>query len=397
MTHTENSQPTTDFSASQAPSIVITPDILEDILEEAVKNKASDIIIKHLHPPKMRRAGEWHSFTDDDDVPSLQHMIDLMKNLLNEKYEEFVENKEIDFQYATPHHRFRVNAGYQDGGPFLTFRPVPQTAPTLEELNLLEPEVLIPTLITMIEQPRGLVLVTGPTGSGKSTTLAALINHINKKYRKHIITIEDPVEFKHKDQMSTIEQREVGSDTNSFDAALRSALRQAPDIILVGEMRDPKTIATALTAAETGHLVISTVHTNNAPSSINRIIDAMPSDQANQIRTQLAASLVGVVTQQLVQHTNGIDRQVILEIMPVTQTIESYIRDKEGATQTQYYDHMNSAEDKGHILMDRQLAVGVLEGRIPENFARDKAMDIERLETYMRTKRKGNMSGLRFG
>ncbi|ADY27567.1 twitching motility protein (plasmid) [Deinococcus proteolyticus MRP] len=372
----------------------ITLDMLEAILEEGVEQGASDIILKHQSLPLMRLNGEWHPYNADDAAaPTIQDLKDLAASLLNDRYEEFLERREADLQLSTDHHRFRVNIAFQRSGPFMTFRPIAPQPPELEDLNLLDALTVIPFLKALVEQPRGLVLVTGPTGSGKSTTLAALINHINKRYRKHIITIEDPLEFLHTDQKSTIEQREIGNDTQSFANALRSVLRQAPDIILVGEMRDPETIAAAMTAAETGHLVISTVHTNNAPKSINRIIDAMPSDQANQIRTQLAASLVGVVTQQLVPRKDK-GRQVALEIMTVTDTIRGHIRNP-AATENNYYDFMTSNRETGQILMDQQLALGVRENLITDETARAKSMALDRLQSALRST-PGTASPFRF-
>lgn len=360
---------------------------LEDVtalLEDAVDQGASDIIFKHLAPPIMKLNGEWHAVPNTDPL-TISDMLDLARTILKtDKFTEFEEKKEADFRMATGDYSFRVNASYQRGGVKLTFRPVPKAPPTLEDLQLLEAERIIPALRKLIELPRGLILITGGTGSGKSTTLAAMINHINQHYRRNIVTIEDPIEFVHEDKKSIIAQREVGQDTMKFTHALRGVLRQTPDIILVGEMRDHETIEAAITAAETGHLVISTVHTNNAPSSITRIVDAMPADRMNQIRTQLSATLKGVITQQLVPRADGNGRQVVLEVMIVNQQIQNFIAGDETAL-NKFYDEMSteSREADGTTLMDRQLAVGVLQKVIAAPSAESRVMMLDRYRSYL--------------
>jgi len=363
-----------------------TPEDLSAVLEDAVDQGASDIILKHLSPPIMKLLGEWHPVQDMPPI-SISELQELLRLMIgDERYALFEKHKEDDFRFGTEHHSFRVNASYQRGGPKLTFRPVPKAPPTLEDLQLLESERIIPALKRLIELPRGLILLTGGTGSGKSTTLAAMINYINHKHRRNIITIEDPIEFVHEDDRSVIAQREVGEDTQGFSQALRGVLRQTPDIILVGEMRDPETIEAAITAAETGHLVISTVHTNNAPSSITRIVDAMPADRTNQIRTQLSATLKGVITQQLVPRASGSGRQVCLEVMMISQPIQQLISSGDSQI-NKYYDDMVTREVDGTTLMDRQLAVGVKQGILTSSSAESRVMMSDRYAQYIQSVR----------
>lgn len=361
---------------------LLTIDEISAVLDTAVQQGASDIVLKHLTPPCAKINGAWHRM-EGLPGPSIVEMQEVLKSTIgDEKYAEFEKSREADFRLATELVSFRVNAGVQRGGPFMTFRPIPTDPPTLDDLNLLQPDIVIPILKRLAELPRGLVLITGATGSGKSTTLAAMINHINLHFKKHIITIEDPIEFQHVDKESIIEQREVGADTDNFNRALRGVLRQTPDVILVGEMRDAETIQAAITAAETGHLVISTVHTNSAPECVSRILDVMPGDKLNQVRAQLAATLKGVVTQQLVPKADGEGRQVALELMLVTNQIQSSIKnaDKQAGL-TQYYDIMAS-EDNDSILMDRQLAEAMVQGLVTPESAESRAMTLERYQEY---------------
>jgi twitching motility protein PilT len=241
------------------------------------------------------------------------------KELLKDRYDEFVKNREIDLVYPfDDNNRFRVNIFFQMNGISAVFRLIPVNIPNMKELNL--PEVLY----NFIEVERGLVLVTGVTGSGKSTTMASIINEINKVKKKHIITIEDPIEFVHKDKGCIVNQRSVGEDTLSFGGALRSALREDPDIILVGEMRDQETINLALHAADTGHLVFSTLHTVDAKETINRIIAQFPTEEQNRVRLSLAGVLQGIISQRLVKTVDG-GRRAAMEILVRTPTIEKLI------------------------------------------------------------------------
>jgi len=333
----------------------------------------------------MNLHGHWHRI---DEFPPLtiSDVQDVLKLIIgDERYADFLTKKEADFRLGTPTCRFRVNAAIQRGGPYLTFRPIPASPPDLDDLQLLEEDRTLNVLKNLITLPRGLILVTGPTGSGKSTTLAAMINHLNHTQKRHVITIEDPIEFMHPDVNCVIEQREVGEDTHSFSNALRGVLRQTPDVILVGEMRDPETIEAAITAAETGHLVISTVHTNSAPESISRILDVMPGDRQNQIKTQLAATLKAVITQQLVPKATGEGRQIILEIMIVEGPVTSLITSDGKNNLASYYDHMHAHTDRGNTLMDRHLAMAVKLGRVTAASAESRVVDRKRYDSYMST------------
>ena len=293
---------------------------INEILTEAITLKASDIHITVGVPVMIRLRGELRPLNDDvltsSIVTALVHEI-----IPQDHFESFQENYQLDFSHSIPGvSRFRVNAYYQRGQMALAIRPIPNKIPTFEELEL------PPILKAFMDKPRGLVLVTGPTGSGKSTTLAAMINYVNQNAHKHIITLEDPIEFQHKHNKCVINQREIGSDVKDFNSALRVALRQDPDIILVGEMRDLETIQIALTAAETGHLVIGTLHTSSAASTIERIIDVFPAEKQTQIRMQLAGSLVGVVAQRLFKRQDSDGRKAVCEIMVNTPAIANLIR-----------------------------------------------------------------------
>lgn len=293
---------------------------INDILTEAITVKASDIHITVGVPVMVRLRGELLPLNEDVLIPSI--VTGLVHEIIpEEQFLKFQEDCQLDFSHSIPGvSRFRVNAYYQRGQMALAIRPIPSQIPTLEQLEL------PPILKQLIEKPRGLVLVTGPTGSGKSTTLAAMIDYVNHKSHKHIITLEDPIEFQHKHDKCVINQREIGSDVKDFNSALRVALRQDPDIILVGEMRDLETIQIALTAAETGHLVIGTLHTSSASSTIERIIDVFPAEKQTQIRMQLAGSLVGVVAQRLFKRVDIDGRRAACEVMINTPAISNLIR-----------------------------------------------------------------------
>lgn len=293
---------------------------INEILTEAITLKASDIHITVGVPVMIRLRGELRPLNDDVLAPSIVTAL-VHEIIPQDHFESFQENYQLDFSHSIPRvSRFRVNAYYQRGQMALAIRPIPNKIPTFEELEL------PPILKAFMDKPRGLVLVTGPTGSGKSTTLAAMINYVNQNAHKHIITLEDPIEFQHKHNKCVINQREIGSDVKDFNSALRVALRQDPDIILVGEMRDLETIQIALTAAETGHLVIGTLHTSSAASTIERIIDVFPAEKQTQIRMQLAGSLVGVVAQRLFKRQDSDGRKAVCEIMVNTPAIANLIR-----------------------------------------------------------------------
>jgi len=297
---------------------------LNRYLYALIKNQGSDLHIKAGSGIRVRIHGVLHRV----ESPKLtrEGVVNLLKELLRSRFNELVEKKEIDFSYKLDeNYRFRVNAFFQVDGPSIVFRVIPLKIPTIDELKL--PKVIK----KFTEMERGLVLVTGVTGSGKSTTLAAIINEINEKKPKHIITIEDPVEFIHKEKKALINQRSLGEDTLSFSNALRAALREDPDIILVGEMRDKETMEIALHAAETGHLVFSTLHTLDAKETLNRIIGIFPPEEQPRIRLVLASVLEGIISQRLVPTVDK-KRIAAMEIMLKTARIKELIlqnRDQE--------------------------------------------------------------------
>ncbi len=291
------------------------------LLERMIERGASDLHLSVGERPKLRIDGRMTGL--DDEKLSPKDTQELAYSVLTEQQKKrFEQNSELDFSFAVPQlSRFRGNVFRQRGSVAMAIRTIPFEILTFEDLGL------PPTISRLSEKPRGLVLVTGPTGSGKSTTLAAMIDKINTEREGHIITIEDPIEFVHNHKKCLVNQRELGSDTDSFPSALKYVLRQDPDVILIGEMRDLETIGAALTIAETGHLALATLHTNSTAESINRIIDAFPAHQQGQIRAQLAFTLEGVVTQVLLPRTSGKGRAAAVEIMLATQAIRTLIRD----------------------------------------------------------------------
>jgi twitching motility protein PilT len=295
---------------------------LRVLLEEMIEKNASDLHLTAGECPKLRIDGDIISGSVVD-VLSPKDTLAMAYSLLTENQKKRFElDDELDFSFGIQNlARFRGNVFKQRGCVAMVLRMIPFNVLTFEDLGL--PAVVA----TLAERPRGLILVTGPTGSGKSTTLAAIIDRINKTRKGHIITVEDPIEFIHSHQGCIVNQREVGTDTKSFATALKYALREDPDIILVGEMRDLETVAAALTIAETGHLVLATLHTNSAAESINRIIDVFPSNQQSQVRAQLAFVLEGVLTQTLLQKASGRGRVMCAEIMVATPAIRALIRD----------------------------------------------------------------------
>jgi twitching motility protein PilT len=295
---------------------------LRALLEEMIEKDASDLHIVAGERPKIRVDGDIVNASSDD-VLTPKDTLSLAYSVLTENQKKrFETESELDFSFGIQNlARFRGNVFKQRGCVSVVIRQIPFNVKTFEELGL------PPVVAKLAERPRGLVLVTGPTGSGKSTTLAALIDKINKEVKGHIITVEDPIEFIHRHQSCIVNQREVGTDTNSFQAALKYALRQDPDVVLVGEMRDLDTIQSALTIAETGHLAFATLHTNSAMESINRIIDVFPAHQQSQVRAQLAFVLEGVVTQTLLQKAKGRGRVMAAEIMVCTPAIRALIRE----------------------------------------------------------------------
>lgn len=295
---------------------------LDYILKAAFDLGTSDIHLTVGVPPIMRLHGDLKQYGKDILKPTdTESMAKVM--IPESMWQMFKEKGELDFSYGIPGvSRFRVNAYHQRSCISLAIRVVPTEVPTLEQLKL-------PSVLQAIsEKTQGLVLVTGPTGSGKSTTLAAMIDYINKTMKKHIITLEDPIEYLHKHNLSIIDQREVGFDTQNFSNGLRACLRQDPDIILVGEMRDLETISTAITAAETGHLVLGTLHTTDAPATIDRIIDVFPPNQQSQVRVQLASVLSAIISQRLLPSKDRKGRVAAIEIMVNNAAVKNLIRNE---------------------------------------------------------------------
>jgi twitching motility protein PilT len=321
---------------------------IDDLLEQMVELGASDLHITVASPPAFRvrghitRAEGFEQFTADDTRALLYRI------LSSEQQKQFELNRQLDLAYSIPGlARFRVNVYHQREAVGAAFRLIPQDIKSLEELNL------PPVLHQLAEKPRGLVLVTGPTGSGKSTTLAAIIDEINRTRAEHILTVEDPIEFVHKHKRCIVNQREIGPDAESFGLALKAALRQDPDVILVGEMRDLETISTALTAAETGHLVFGTLHTQSAPSTIDRMIDVFPPEQQEQVRIMIAGSLQAVVTQSLLPTADGAGRVAALEILLPDDAVRNLIRQ---AKVEQVYSIMQTNTGRGMQTMEQALA-----------------------------------------
>lgn len=295
---------------------------ITDLLQKAYEDKASDLHISVDSPPVFRIHGELIRYGDTS--LTREDAETMAKTLLGEKrWDEFIDKKEYDFAYhLNDDMRFRVNAFHQRKNTSIAARVIPTKIPTIEQLNM-------PSILNgLAMKPNGLILVTGPTGSGKSTTLASMLDYINRNNKKHIITLEDPIEYYHQHRGSVIQQREVGTDTLSFANGLRAALRQDPDIILVGEMRDLETIQTAITAAETGHLVLATLHTNSASQTINRIIDVFPPHQQGQIRIQLASVLEGVISQRLFVRNDQPGRIAATEILLGIPAVANLIRNE---------------------------------------------------------------------
>ena len=348
---------------------------IEVLLEECIHRKASDIHVQYGLPPILRIDG---ALVPINGMPALNEAMlkDIIFSTLDEEQQKiFLKDKEFDYSFAFGDiARFRVNAFHERGKMAAAFRLIPNQIKSINDLGM-------PIIVeSFANYPRGLVLVTGPTGSGKSTTLAALIDKINREKSKHIITIEDPIEFTHKSERSVIVQREVHYDTFSFAAALRSALREDPDVVLIGEMRDLETIQAAITIAETGHLVFATLHTNSAAQSIDRMIDVFPSHQQPQVRSQLSNMLMAICSQRLVPAIGG-GRVVAAEILIANAAVRSLIRD--GKT-FQLDTAIQTGASEGMQTMDRTLAKLVQTGVITYDSAREYAVDINELNRLVR-------------
>ncbi len=348
---------------------------IENLLEECVRTKASDLHIQVGLPPILRIDGalqpvSGYNALDEATVEKL-----VFATLEEDQKQILIKDKEFDYSFSFGDlGRFRVNAFHEKGNLAAAFRLIPNTIQTINELGM------PPVVTSFADFPRGLVLVTGPTGSGKSTTLAALVDKINSEKASHIITIEDPIEFTHKSKRSVVVQREVHYDTYSFSAALRSALREDPDVVLIGEMRDLETISAAITIAETGHLVFATLHTNSASQSIDRMIDVFPPHQQPQVRSQLSNILQAICAQRLVPAIGG-GRVVAAEILIANPAVRSVIR--EGKTH-QLDTIIQTGADQGMQTMDRTLVKLVQTGVITHDTAREYAVDLQEFERLSR-------------
>ena len=362
--------------AQEAARPAPTPKLrIESLLEECIRQNASDLHIQVGLQPILRVDGALKPILGTPVVTEdlAEHLV--FATLDEAQQDILIKDKEFDYSFAFGDvARFRVNAFHEKGNLAAAFRLIPNKMPTIDELGL--PRVVE----KFAEYPRGLVLVTGPTGSGKSTTLAALVNKINRERNEHILTIEDPIEFTHKSQKSLVVQREVHYDTYSFSAALRSALREDPDVVLIGEMRDLETIAAAITIAETGHLVFATLHTNSASQSIDRIVDVFPSHQQPQIRTQLANILMAICSQRLIPAIGG-GRVAAAEILISNPGVKSLIR--EGKSH-QIDTAIQTGASEGMQTMDRTLVKMVQQGIITYDDARDYAVDLVEFERLAR-------------
>ncbi|MGB3634163.1 MAG: type IV pilus twitching motility protein PilT, partial [Rubrobacteraceae bacterium] len=343
---------------------------LNDYLLDAVNAGASDLHVTVGLPPMIRVSGGVQPLDYPPFTSNMTREI-IYDVLSNEQRQKLENNWELDFAYSLPRTaRFRVNVYFQRGSLGAAFRTIPHEVMSFQDLGLPK------AVEDMTEKPRGLVLVTGPTGSGKSTTLAAMIDRINKTRNEHIMSVEDPIEFLHQHKKCIINQREVNQDTKSFAEALRHVLRQDPDVILVGEMRDLETISLAVTAAETGHLVFGTLHTQDAPQTVDRIIDVFPSHQQAQIRTQLANAMQGVITQTLIPRRDGKGRAVACEILVPTPGVRNLIR--EGKNH-QIYSAMQTGGKFGMQTMDAALVELLRKGAISCEEAEKRSSNLEEL------------------
>jgi len=350
---------------------MISLEQVHQLLQHAVKSNASDIHLSNGYPPIVRINGKLQPIKGR--VLTKQDMEDIIVQILNDyQMERFKKELELDFGYSvTDIAHFRANVFTKLGGYGLAFRIIPDKIRTIEELGLPK------GIATLAREREGLILVTGPTGHGKSTTLASMIDMMNRERNWHIITIEDPIEYTHIPKNCLIQQRELGQHTNTFSMALRSALREDPDVILVGEMRDLETISLALTAAETGHLVLSTLHTRTAPDTINRIIDVFPAEQQKQILAQISSSLLGIISQRLLINASGTGRVAAAEVMIANNAIRNLIRERKVH---QIRSIMQSSATPNMQTLDEHLIALMQAGRITRETAVKYAIEIERFE-----------------
>ncbi len=347
---------------------------IRKIIETAVANKASDIHLSVGMTPRIRVDGDLVKLTGFEDVEDSQMEV-MIYSLLDEDIKKrFLVDKEVDFSLQIGENRFRINAYFKKGVPALALRIIPIKIPELESLNL--PDLLR----NFIGLQQGFILVTGPTGQGKSTTVAAMLNEINKARDVHIVTVEDPIEYVLKSDRAIVSQREVGGDTNTFARALRSCLRQDPDVVYVGEMRDLETISTALTVAETGHLVFSTLHTNSAAQTIDRIIDVFPEEDKAQVRLQLASVITAIISQRLLPSVDG-GRIPAVEILVANNAVKNSIRE----SKTHMIDNIiQTNSDMGMMTLEMSLAKLVSLGKIDKATALNYALRPSELEARLR-------------
>jgi twitching motility protein PilT len=371
----------------------VTPTSVDELLRRTKEMDASDLHLTPGSEPVVRVRGQLERL-DNYEKLTPETVRDLLYRILSTEQQKILETRRsVDLAYSLPGvARFRVNVFFQRGAIGAALRTIPAEIKSLDELGLPE------HIGTLADIPRGLVLVTGPTGSGKSTTLATLIDMINRARREHILTIEDPIEFLHWHRNCIVNQREIGTDATSFADGLRAALRQDPDVVLVGEMRDLETISTALTAAETGHLVFATLHTQSAPQTIDRIIDVFPAEQQHQVRIQLAGTLQGIVTQNLVPTADGRGRIAALEILVPDDAVRNLIR--QGKIE-QIYSVMQTGTARGLQTMEQALADLVLRNVITREVAFSRSSRVDQLQGLLERgitlspARGGNNNGLR--
>ncbi len=346
-----------------------------DLLMEVVHRRASDLHLSSGAHPTVRVRGRLSPLEEYPKLSSADTREIIYSILTGDQRQRLETHWQLDFAYSIPGHaRFRVNAYFQRGALGAAFRLIPFGLTSIDELGL-------PAAVhEFTRKPRGFVLVTGPTGSGKSTSLAAMIDEINSTREEHIMTIEDPIEFLHAHKKCLVNQRELGSDAQSFGDALKAALRQDPDVILVGEMRDLETISTALTAAETGHLVFATLHTQDTAQTVDRIIDVFPAHQQGQVRVQLSVALQGIMTQQLLPNADGSGRVVATEVLVPTPAVRNLIR--EGKTH-QIYSVLQTGSNVGMQTMDASLATLVRQGKIAQKLAEARSSTPEELRRLL--------------
>jgi twitching motility protein PilT len=357
---------------------------IDELLEIVVERRASDLHITAGSAPAIRVNGKIERLHEFGELTPTKTRKLLYGVINTQQQKDLEDRKNIDLSYPLPGlARFRVNVFHQRESLAGAFRLIPSRIKNLEELGI------PPTLYELCDRPRGLILVTGPTGSGKSTTLAALLDRINESRSDHIITVEDPIEFLHTHKTCIVNQREIGPDATDFGDALRAALREDPDVILLGEMRDLETISTALTAAETGHLVFGTVHTQDAPSAIDRVIDVFSAAQQNQVRTQVASTLQGVVTQNLLPTRDGTARVPAIEILMPDDAVRNLIR--QGKLE-QIYTNMQTGSSKGMQTMEQALADLVIAGFVAHDVAMSRSSRPQQLlELIQRGKTTGQV------